>query len=165
MVNSRQLFVSLLRVMGIFLLVSASQGKYDLDIRTDPHSATPTRLLFLLMVETLIFVSLFWFIGKRARNQYFYFAFMAMLVLHEIGIASFLFFAFRLSQWVPTYKASSLDSVYRFMDSNGEIMMWFLLGSVILEIVALCLLALYLQARNQAIHDSKNHPTEINTKV
>ncbi|KAI3910578.1 hypothetical protein MKW98_027860 [Papaver atlanticum] len=135
--------------------------------RRDFDSTSMTWSLFLLIafVTTLIFVSLFWFIGKRARNQNFYFAFMAMLVLYEIGIGafwSFLFFGFRLSQWLPAYRASHLDSFYNFMDSNWEITMWLFLGSVILEFMALCSLALYLQARAQALQDSKNHPRETN---
>ncbi|KAF8395901.1 hypothetical protein HHK36_019856 [Tetracentron sinense] len=114
--------------------------------------------LFVAIGAILFVISCFGCLGTAARSRCclcFYAAFMAGLVLTEIGLAAFVFFHHNWEEHIPTDKTGNFHSIYNFLHSHWKIIKWVALAAVILEVMAL-LLALYVRAMNRTSYDSSD---------
>ncbi|KAK1430581.1 hypothetical protein QVD17_13430 [Tagetes erecta] len=106
--------------------------------------------LFIGVGAALFIISCFGCIGAATRSGCClscYSFLILLLILVELGCASFIFFDKSWRAEIPADKTGDFEMVYGFLKKNWEICRWVALGAVILEAL-IFLLALMVRAAN-----------------
>ncbi|KAK9067991.1 hypothetical protein SSX86_012102 [Deinandra increscens subsp. villosa] len=113
--------------------------------------------LFVGIGAALFIISCFGCIGAATRSGCCltcYSILLILLILVELGCASFIFFDKSWKAEIPTDKTGDFDMIYGFLKKNWKICRWVALGAVIFEALVFLLALMVRAANSPADYDS-----------